>query len=79
MPTRPPKGPFLGREGYVFMFLCKKSVSVDTALYSQQEYYLFCRVIRYRVPSSYAALKKSKLNSFHVDIEHRNDGNVSIA
>ncbi len=37
------------------------SVSVS---YSQREYYLFCRVIRCRVPSSYAAFQKSK-HSFH--------------
>jgi hypothetical protein len=31
-PARPPKVPFFARERYVFMFLCKKIVPVDTAL-----------------------------------------------
>ncbi len=36
--------------------------------YYQQEYYLFCRVIRYRVPSSYATLQKLKRSSFHFNV-----------
>jgi hypothetical protein len=32
MPAKPPKVPFFTRERYVFMFLCKKIVTVDMAL-----------------------------------------------